>query len=43
MFQRGSLGGGSAAAILLLMSVAIVVGPYLGYVRWRRYRDRADV
>jgi len=41
MFQRGSLGGGSAAAIMLLMSVAIVVGPYLGYVRWRRYRDRA--
>jgi glucose/mannose transport system permease protein len=43
MFQRGSLGGGSAAAILLLMSVAVVIGPYLAYARWRRYRERNDV
>ncbi len=41
MFQRGLMGRGSAAAILLLCSVLIVVGPYLGYVQWRRYRERS--
>ena len=41
MFQRGLLGRGSAAAILLLLSVAIVVGPYLAYMQWRRYRERS--
>jgi glucose/mannose transport system permease protein len=41
MFQRGLMGRGSAAAILLLLSVAIVVVPYLAYVQWRRYRERS--
>jgi glucose/mannose transport system permease protein len=41
MFQRGQLGRGSAAAVLLLMSLLAVLLPYYGYSRWRSRRERA--
>jgi glucose/mannose transport system permease protein len=42
LFQRGLMARGSAAAILLLLSVVVVVGPYLAYVQWRRYRELSN-
>jgi len=36
MFQRGELGRGSAAAVMLLASLAVVLVPYAGYGIWRR-------
>ncbi len=35
MFQRGELGRGSAAAVLMLLSLIVVLAPYGFYVRWR--------
>lgn len=35
MFQRGQLGRGSAAAVLLLLSLLLVLVPYWAYSRWR--------
>jgi glucose/mannose transport system permease protein len=35
MFQRGQLGRGSAAAVLLLLSLLVVLVPYWAYRRWR--------
>jgi glucose/mannose transport system permease protein len=37
MFQRGSLGRGSAAAVLMLLSLLAVLLPYGFYQRWRRH------
>jgi glucose/mannose transport system permease protein len=39
MFQRGELGRGSAAAVLLLLSLVAVMAPYGLYVRWQRQRQ----
>jgi len=41
MFQRGQLGRGSAAAVLLLLSLLAVLLPYYVYAQWRARRDRA--
>ena len=38
MFQRGELGRGSAAAVMLLASLAIVLVPYALYRHWRSRR-----
>jgi glucose/mannose transport system permease protein len=40
MFQRGQLGRGSAAAVLLLLSLLAVLVPYYGYTRWRARAER---
>jgi glucose/mannose transport system permease protein len=39
MFQRGELGRGSAAAVLMLLSLVVVLAPYGIYVRWQRQRQ----
>jgi glucose/mannose transport system permease protein len=41
MFQRGELGRGSAAAVMLLASLAVVLLPYAGYGVWQRRRAAA--
>jgi glucose/mannose transport system permease protein len=40
MFQRGQLGRGSAAAVLLLSLLAVLL-PYYAYTRWRTRKERA--
>jgi glucose/mannose transport system permease protein len=40
MFQRGQLGRGSAAAVLLLLSLLVVLLPYYLYIHWRARRER---
>jgi glucose/mannose transport system permease protein len=37
MFQRGQLGRGSAAAVLLLLALLAVLVPYWAYTRWRAH------
>ena len=39
MFQRSELGRGSAAAVLMLLSLVVVLAPYGIYVRWQRQRQ----
>jgi glucose/mannose transport system permease protein len=39
MFQRGELGRGSAAAVLMLLSLVVVLAPYGIYVRWQKQRQ----
>jgi glucose/mannose transport system permease protein len=39
MFQRGLLGRGAAAAVMLLLSLSAVLVPYFAYVRWRKRRE----
>lgn len=39
MFQRGLLGRGSAAAVMMLLSLLLVLLPYFGFMRWRRRRE----
>jgi glucose/mannose transport system permease protein len=39
MFQRSELGRGSAAAVLMLLSLVVVLAPYGLYMRWRRQRQ----
>lgn len=39
MFQRGELGRGSAAAVLMLLVLVVVLGPYGIYVRWQKQRQ----
>jgi glucose/mannose transport system permease protein len=39
MFQRAELGRGSAAAVLMLLSLAVVMVPYGLYVRWQRQKQ----
>ncbi len=39
MFQRGELARGSAAAVMLLASLAVVLVPYALYRHWRDRRD----
>jgi glucose/mannose transport system permease protein len=43
MFQRGQLGRGSAAAVLLLLSLLAVLLPYWGYQRWQSRKERLRV
>ncbi len=40
MFQRGQLGRGSAAAVLLLLSLLAVLLPYYVYAQWRARKER---
>jgi glucose/mannose transport system permease protein len=42
MFQRGLLGRGSAAAVLMLLMLLAVLLPYLAYTRWRDRAERRD-
>lgn len=39
MFQRGQIGEGAAAAIMMLVALAVVLVPYSVYVVWRRRRE----
>lgn len=39
MFQRGQIGEGAAAAIMMLVALAAVLVPYALYVTWRRSRE----
>jgi glucose/mannose transport system permease protein len=39
MFQRGLLGRGSAAAVLMLLTLLAVMVPYFVYTRWRSRRE----
>jgi glucose/mannose transport system permease protein len=39
MFQRAELGRGSAAAVLMLLSLVVVMAPYGLYMRWQRQRQ----
>ncbi len=41
MFQRGQLGRGAAAAVLMLLSLALVMAPYAIFVRWSARRHQA--
>jgi glucose/mannose transport system permease protein len=41
MFQRAQLGRGSAAAVLLLLSLLAVLLPYYAYAQWRARKERA--
>ena len=41
MFQRGELARGSAAAVMLLASLTIVLLPYAGWRLWRQHRTPA--
>ena len=42
MFQRGQLGRGSAAAVLLLLSLLVVLLPYYAYAQWRARKERSN-
>jgi glucose/mannose transport system permease protein len=42
MFQRGQLGRGSAAAVLLLLSLLAVLLPYYLYTHWRARQERTN-
>jgi glucose/mannose transport system permease protein len=39
MFQRSELGRGSAAAVLMLLSLVVVLAPYGLFVRWQRQKQ----
>jgi len=39
MFQRAELGRGSAAAVLMLLSLVVVMAPYGLYMRWQRQKQ----
>lgn len=39
MFQRGQIAQGSAAAVMILVALAIIIIPYTIYVAWRRRRE----
>jgi glucose/mannose transport system permease protein len=41
MFQRGELARGSAAAVMLLASLTVVLLPYAGWRLWRQHRAPA--
>jgi glucose/mannose transport system permease protein len=42
MFQRGQLGRGSAAAVLMLLALLAVLLPYYLYMHWRTRRERLN-
>ncbi len=39
MFQRGQIGVGAAAAIMMLLALAVVLVPYAIFLMWRRRRE----
>jgi glucose/mannose transport system permease protein len=39
MFQRGQIGQGAAAAIMMLLALAVVLVPYALWLVWRRRRE----
>jgi len=39
MFQRGQIGEGAAAAVMILVALAIVLVPYSLYMVWRNRRE----
>jgi glucose/mannose transport system permease protein len=39
MFQRGQIGEGAAAAIMMLVALAVVLVPYSLWIVWRRRRE----
>jgi glucose/mannose transport system permease protein len=39
MFQRGEIGEGAAAAVMILLALAVVLVPYSLYLVWRRRRE----
>ncbi|MDB5516987.1 MAG: transporter permease [Tardiphaga sp.] len=39
MFQRSELGRGSAAAVLMLLTLVVVLVPYALYMRWRQKKQ----
>ncbi len=39
MFQRGQIGEGAAAAMMMLAALAVVLVPYSLWVVWRRRRE----
>lgn len=41
MFQRGQIGQGAAAAIMILLALAVVLVPYALYTIWRQRREAA--
>ena len=41
MFQRGQMGEGAAAAIMILLALAVVLILYGLYVGWRSKRETA--
>ncbi len=41
MFQRGQLGEGAAAAIMVLLALLLVLVPYGVWIGWQRRRERA--
>ena len=46
MFQRGQIGEGAAAAIMMLAALAVVLVPYALYLVWRKHQEQqrmADV
>jgi len=43
MFQRGLLGRGSAAAVLMLLYLLAVLLPYFAFVQWRKRRGPRNV
>jgi len=42
MFQRGEIGVGAAAAIMMLAALAVVLVPYAIYVTWRGRREAGN-
>ncbi len=42
MFQRGQIGQGAAAAIMILLALAAVLVPYALYMVWHQRRERAN-
>jgi len=42
MFQRGEIGQGAAAAMMVLAALAIVLVPYSLYLVWRRRREASN-
>lgn len=42
MFQRGQIGEGAAAAIMMLLALAVVLVPYSLYMVWQRRNEARD-
>jgi glucose/mannose transport system permease protein len=42
MFQRGEIGQGAAAAIMILAALAVVLVPYSFYLVWRKRREAGN-
>jgi glucose/mannose transport system permease protein len=42
MFQRGQIGEGAAAAIMMMLALAVVLVPYALYQAWRSHREAAN-